>query len=120
MVTNAFNHPSPVTRHLSLVTMFYYYVVKYGRFLVPLIPLRVAYALCWLLGWAVFWLRPDVRRAVLGNLGHVLPTASPGVRARLARRVIINQQKNYYDLMRLPRLTPATIHTIVAVEGKEH
>src|SRR5438876_775747 len=100
--------------------MLYYYVVKYCLHLVPLLPLRVGYALCWLLGWAVFWLMPSVRRAVLGNLAHVLPAAPPRVRARLARRIIINQQKNYYDLMRLPRLTPASIHRIVEVEGKEH
>lgn len=100
--------------------MFYYYLLKYGQHLVRFVPLRVGYALCWLIGWAVFWGQPRVRRAVLGNLRHVVPDVSPAQRGRLARRIIINQQKNYYDLMRVPHLSAADISALVDVQGIEH
>jgi KDO2-lipid IV(A) lauroyltransferase len=84
------------------------------------VPLRLGYAVCWLIGWAVFWGNATVRRAVLGNLRHVVPDVSNAQRGRLARRIIINQQKNYYDLMRLPHLSAADISAMVDVQGMEH
>src|SRR5215211_5109368 len=100
--------------------MFYYYLLKYGHHLVRFLPLRVGYTFCTLLGWAVFWGHAGVRRAVLANMRHVLPDAPGGTLRRRARRIIINQQKNYYDLMRLPYLEAEDINAIVQVMGMEH
>src|SRR5690349_21786416 len=100
--------------------MFYYYLLKYGYHLVRFLPLRVGYSLCTVLGWTVFWGNPRVRRAVLANQRHVLPGARGHGLRRRAIRVIINQQKNYYDLMRIPHLTNEAINAIVQVEGVEH
>jgi KDO2-lipid IV(A) lauroyltransferase len=100
--------------------MFYYYLLKYGQYVVRFVPLRVGYAVCWLIGWAVYWGQGRVRRAVLGNLRHVVPHESEAQRGRLGRRIIINQQKNYYDLMRLPHLSAADISAMVDVQGIEH
>ena len=48
------------------------------------------------------------------------PPRHDAQRGRLARRIIINQQKNYYDLMRLPHLSAADISALVDVQGMEH
>ncbi len=100
--------------------MFYYYLLKYGQHVVPFIPLRLGYAVCWMVGWAVFWGNGRVRRAVLGNMRHVVPNASRAQWGRLGRRIIINQQKNYYDLMRLPHLDAEDISKLVDVSGMEY
>lgn len=75
--------------------MFYYYLLKYGQHVVRFVPLRVGYAVCWLIGWAVYWGQGRVRRAVLGNLRHVVPqelrrngAAWPGGSSSTSRRII--------------------------------
>ena len=102
--------------------MFHYYLVKYGRYVVRIMPLRMGYILCTLLGWLVYWGNGGVRRAVQNNLRHVLAARhlTRTQARRMACRVIINQQKNYYDLMRLPYLASDDINRLVLIEGREH
>lgn len=97
-----------------------YYLFRLASWLSRIIPARVAYWLCSLLGGLLFYLAPSVRRAVMSNMKHVLPTASVRVRRSMARRVIRNVFKNYYDLVRLPHLKAADLERMITVRGVEH
>lgn len=98
-----------------------YYFIKIGSWLSRFVPSRLGYWLATLVGSLIYSLSPSVRAAVLSNLSHVLPDAPLGERRKLARRVVRNTLKNYYDLVRLPHLKPEDVHRMIPVrEGMEH
>ena len=84
-------------------------------------PSRVAYALCSLVGGIVYYFVPHIRRAVRDNLSHVLPNSTEKERRKIGRKVIRNVYKNYYDLLRLPRMKPEDVEgTMASLEGLEN
>jgi lauroyl/myristoyl acyltransferase len=97
-----------------------YYLFRVASWLSRVVPARVAYWLCSLLGGLLFYMAPSMRRAVMSNMKHVLPTASVHVRRAMARRVIRNVLKNYYDLVRLPHLKAEELERMITVRGIEH
>jgi lauroyl/myristoyl acyltransferase len=97
-----------------------YYLLRIATWLSRLVPIRTAYWICSLIGGIVFYLNPRIRDAVLDNLGHVLPNASKRQRRNIARKVIRNTVKNYYDLVRLPHMDKKEVEHRVTVYGVEH
>ncbi len=98
-----------------------YYLLRIASALSRFVPARIGYWLASLVGGLVFYLAPSVRTAVMDNMRHVLPDSTPHQRRNLARKVIRNQLKNYYDLVRLPHMKPDDVRGMVAsIEGLEH
>src|SRR5947207_3061602 len=97
-----------------------YYLFRLGSWLSRIVPTRMAYWVCSLLGGLVFYLSASVRRPVMDNMKHVLPDASVRVRRAMARRVIRNVLKNYYDLVRLPHQKAADLERMITVRGFEY
>jgi KDO2-lipid IV(A) lauroyltransferase len=67
----------------------------------------------------VFTLNYSVRDAVLDNMGHVIPKASRRLRRVLGRRIVRNVVKNYYDVIRVPTMSPASLERNITVHGIE-
>jgi KDO2-lipid IV(A) lauroyltransferase len=97
-----------------------YYLLRIAAVLVRVVPRRLAYWICSLVGGAVFALVPHVRDAVLDNLGHVLPKASRKARRAIGRKVVRNVVKNYYDLLRLPSMKKEDFDRDITIEGLEY
>lgn len=97
-----------------------YYFLRIASFIVRFVPPRMAYWVCSLAGGIVFTLNYKVRGAVLDNIHHVLPKSSRRLRRVLARKVIRNVVKNYYDVIRIPTMSPADLERNITVHGIEH
>lgn len=98
-----------------------YYLLRIASALSRFIPARLGYWLASLAGGLVFYLAPSVRQAVMDNMRHVLPDSTPHQRRSLARKVIRNQLKNYYDVVRLPHMKPEDVRRMISsIEGLEH
>jgi len=98
-----------------------YYLFKIASWLSRWVPARIAYWFCSVLGGIVFYLSPGIRRAVLENLGHVLPQSSRRERRRLGRNVVRHVLKNYYDLVRLCHLKASDVEKMIpAIEGRDN
>jgi KDO2-lipid IV(A) lauroyltransferase len=81
----------------------------------------LGYWLASLMGGLVFYLAPSVRQAVMDNMRHVLPDSTGHQRRSLARKVIRNQLKNYYDVVRLPHMKAEDVRGMMSsIEGLEH
>src|SRR5437867_1626148 len=98
-----------------------YYLLRIASWLSRYVPSRTGYWLCAFFGGIIFYLKPSIRQAVMDNMRHVLPNSSERQRRTIARRVIRNNFKNYYDLVRLPHLKAEDVERMVAtVYGMEH
>jgi KDO2-lipid IV(A) lauroyltransferase len=98
-----------------------YYLLRIASALSRFVPAKLGYWLASLVGGLVFYLTPSVRQAVMDNMRHVLPNSTPHQRRNLARKVIRNQLKNYYDVVRLPHIKPQDVRAMIAsIEGLEH
>jgi KDO2-lipid IV(A) lauroyltransferase len=72
-------------------------------------------------GRLIYHLAPAVRRRVCSNLSHVMgPSADRGSIQRAARQMLGHLMKNYYDLFRLPQMSPEASVRLIRVEGWEH
>jgi lauroyl/myristoyl acyltransferase len=98
-----------------------YYLLVIASWLARWIPTRTGYWLCSSVGGIIFYVKPSIRQAIMDNMRHVLPRSSERQRRTIARRVIRNNFKNYYDLIRIPHLTKDDVERMVAdVHGTEY
>ena len=89
--------------------------------LIPRIPPRLGYPLFSGLGGLVHRFNSQARANVCANLRHILGPAAPEAQVtRLARATFDYIAYNYYDLFRLPSLTPEQVGRMVQVEGWEN
>ncbi|HUS16526.1 MAG TPA: lipid A biosynthesis acyltransferase [Chloroflexia bacterium] len=101
--------------------MLTYYGLKVGLLLAAILPGRLAYWLCSVVGNLAVFLNGSSRRAVQDNMRHVLgPDAGRRQLNKLARYVFRNTVKNYYELLCLPRLKPDDLERRIKVLGIEH
>lgn len=100
--------------------MLNYYLYRLAGALAPRVSPQLGYALAERIGAVLYPLSP-LRHNVEANTSHVLgaPMASPRVQ-QIARRVYINQCKNYFDLFRLPALSLEGIAGLVTISGVRH
>lgn len=89
--------------------------------LVPRIPPGIGYALFSLIGGLVHHLNDKARTNVRDNILHVLGPGAPQPQVnRLTRATFDYVAYNYYDLFRLPTLSPARVRAMVRVVGWEN
>ncbi len=101
-------------------TMAGYWMYRVLGAIVPLLPPHLGYALFGWLGARFFDWFTDAREPLRDNLRHVMPNAAPSEIDRVARNVLRNHLKNYYDFFRSTRLTKDDIAKIVQVNGFEN
>jgi lauroyl/myristoyl acyltransferase len=87
---------------------------------VPLIPPRMGYALFGWIGVRFFDWFADAREPLRDNLRHVMPGAARSEIDQVARGILRNHLKNYYDFFRSTRLTRDDIARLVQVNGFEN
>lgn len=96
-----------------------YVFLMVARRIVPVVPLRVTYALAAVVGTAAYYVLPQSRRNAAANLAQVLgvrPDSSAA--ARVARQVFRNDARSWVDTIRLHRLTQQQIlESVPVVEG---
>ena len=101
----------------KLIVGFY----RLAGVLVPRIPPVIGYPLCSFVGGLVHRLNGRARIHVRDNIRHICgPEMSQAQVNRLARGVFDYVTYNYYDLFRLPTLSPAQVRAMVQVEGWEN
>jgi KDO2-lipid IV(A) lauroyltransferase len=84
------------------------------------LPQWLGYALADL-ATAIHWLGfPARRHAALANLAVILPRASRGDRARVARRMMRSYNRMIYEFFRLPHLSREELLAAVEFVGREH
>ena len=96
-----------------------YWAYRAALPLAAVVPPRLAYPLLDRIGDLARLLNRPARRAVEANVLRVL--GRPGRRWRLAvRGAFRHGARNYYDTLRIPRLTAGEIAELVPVRGWEH
>jgi len=97
-----------------------YYLLRFAGYVVWLVPPRLAYWICSVIGSLVFALNHNVRGNVLDNLRHVMPDATHRQRRQVARKIVRNVVKNYYDLVRLPHMKARDLERTITTEGMDN
>jgi len=101
-------------------TMAGYWMYRVLGAILPRIPPRLGYALFGWIGARFFDWFADAREPLRDNMRHVMPNAAAPEIDRVARDILRNHLKNYYDFFRSTRLTKDDIAKIVQVNGFEH
>lgn len=101
-------------------TMAGYWMYRTLGAIVPLIPTRLGYSLFGWLGARFFDWFADARAPLRDNLRHVMANAASSEIDRVARDILRNHLKNYYDFFRSTRLTQADIARLVQVNSFEN
>ncbi len=101
-------------------TMAGYWMYRILGALVPIIPPGWGYPFFEWLGARFFDWFADAREPLRDNLRHVLPGAPSAERDCIARNILRNHLKNYYDFFRSTRLTRDDIARLVQVNGFEN
>lgn len=98
-----------------------FYLYRLAGNLVPRIPPTIGYPLFSLIGRLVHRFSDNARANVRDNIRHVLgPDASQVQVDGLTRATFDYVAYNYYDLFRLPTLSPAQVEAMVRIEGWEN
>lgn len=84
------------------------------------IPFPVARGVGWVVGSLAYYLAPGRRRVLMENLARTASTRTLRQRRRLARRTLRNLIDAALHLYRIPHMTRAELHGLVAFEGEEH
>jgi KDO2-lipid IV(A) lauroyltransferase len=82
----------------------------------PALPGGLAGPLAQIVGTAAYLAAPGARRAVRANLAVI----APGRGRALARRVFVEQTRNYVELFGIPRMRPERLLAQVETEGWEN
>lgn len=101
-------------------TMAGYWMYRVLGATIPLIPPRFGYLLFGWIGARFFDWFADAREPLRDNLRHVMKNATPPEIDHVARNILRNHLKNYYDFFRSTRLTKDDIAKLVQVNGFEN
>jgi KDO2-lipid IV(A) lauroyltransferase len=96
-----------------------YLALRVTAAVMPLLPLRVLYALATAAGTVAYYTVPAARAGILANLAVALPTTPPHKRARIGRCAFCSDAKNWVDTLRICRLTDLEIRQTIHVDGWE-
>lgn len=98
-----------------------FYLYRLAGVLVSRIPPTIGYPLFSLIGRLAHRFNGNARANVHENIRHVLgPGASQAQVERLTRATFDYVAYNYYDLFRLPTLSPDQVEAMVRIEGWEN
>jgi KDO2-lipid IV(A) lauroyltransferase len=92
-------------------------LVRAAERALPLVPGGLNAPLAEILGSAAYVASPRARAAVLANLRVIAPERA---NASLARRVFVEQSRNYLELFHLPRSSPERLLASIDKRGWEH
>jgi phosphatidylinositol dimannoside acyltransferase len=95
-------------------------LLKVAAILTPLVPARIGYAICQVIGAGFFLANRTARRNVVANLQHVIPDAGRFQLARTALQVCQTVVTNYYDLLRIRSIDRNRVREQVDIHGLEH
>ncbi|MBI5653120.1 MAG: hypothetical protein HZC40_22155 [Chloroflexi bacterium] len=101
-------------------TMAGYWMYRVLGAIIPLISPRWGYALFGWIGAKFFDWFADAREPLRDNLRHVMRGKARDEIDRVARDILRNHLKNYYDFFRASRLTKDDIAKLVQVNGFEN
>ncbi len=96
------------------------WALRIGALLTVLVPTRLGYAICRIVGTLVFLIHYRARGHVLANLRHVCPNCSRVWRWRQGVRVFVTAAMNYYDLLRLRSVDRNRVRELVDLHGWPH
>ena len=99
-----------------------YLAFRLASLLVAWLPMALGYRAASLVGDLAFWLCAGTRRTVIANLRQALgaDAGSEEHLLELARGVFRTGCKNYYELLRMPRLRLSDLEQRVRLHGFEH
>jgi lauroyl/myristoyl acyltransferase len=100
-------------RRLSIGRLY-----RLASHVLPYVPPALGYRLCDQLSFLAP--RLPAWEQILVNLAHVLPHETESVRRRLAREVMGNLFKNYYDLLRSHAISAEELERTVDIRGLEN
>ena len=101
--------------------MWRYYCFRTADLTLSFLPVHVGYFVARLVADVIYLLAVRSRKRVSANMRHVLGTGADKGRLRRAVRAIFrNTAKNYFDLIRLPRLTVDDLKKGVTIDGWHH
>jgi KDO2-lipid IV(A) lauroyltransferase len=85
------------------------------------LPRRVGYLIAMVFADITYVLSPRLRDSIAQNMRHVLgPESDDAAMRKVARGVVRNAAKNYFDLIRIPRMKPEEIKRQVTPHGVHH
>ena len=98
--------------------MWKYYCFRIAGPPFSLLPMKIGYFIAYLVADAVYMLSPGLRSAIADNMRHVLgPDVDDVTLRRTVRGVLRNAAKNYFDLIKIPRLKLDDILNRITVHG---
>jgi KDO2-lipid IV(A) lauroyltransferase len=101
-------------------TMAGYWMYRVLGATAPLIPPHLGYPFFGCIGARFFDWFADAREPLHDNLRHVMPDGTPPEIDGVARSILRNHLKNYYDFFRSTRLSKDDIARLVKVNGFEN
>ena len=101
--------------------MWKYYALRLAELLIAPLPSRLGHLIANFFGDSAYFFGRASRAHVKENLRHVLgDEVDEKTLRRLAREAFRNLSRNYYDLIRVPRLSPEKLNGRVEFVGLEH
>jgi len=101
--------------------MWKYYLFRIIGTPLSLLPMWAGYIVAYIVADTVYALMPGLRSAVADNVRHVLGQEADDAAVRRAvRGVIRNAAKNYFDLIKMPRIGLSGIEKRITVHGWDH
>lgn len=101
--------------------MWGYYAFKVARLTLSRLPKRIGYMIVCLIADIVYTLSPARRAIVADNISQVLgPKVDKAILKKTVRGVLRNTGKNYFDLIKIPRLKLGDIERSITVHGWPH
>ena len=101
--------------------MWRYYAFKIIGSALSLLPWTLGYLIAHITAEIIYILSPPLRSTIAHNIYHVLgPQADNDRLKRTIQGVLRNASKNYFDFIKLPRLTLSEILNSITVRGQHH
>lgn len=98
--------------------MWKYYCFRIIGPTLSLLPMKIGYLIAYLVADTVYMLSPGLRSAIADNMRHVLePDVDDATLHRTVRGVLRHAAKNYFDLIKIPRLKLDDILNRITVHG---
>lgn len=101
--------------------MWRYYAFKIAGFTLCYLPKKVGYLVAYLIADIIYISSPRLRAAVADNMKHVLgPQVDNATLKQAVRGVLRNTAKNYFDLIKIPRIKLDDIERSITIHGWHH
>lgn len=98
--------------------MWRFYAFKIAGFTLAYLPASIGYIIAYIVADTVYALSPGLRQTISDNMRHVLgPEADNNEIKRAARGVLRNTAKNYFDLVKVPRMKLSDIETRMTIHN---